>query len=691
MKAKFQEMYGKMVTNGKTTGYLSVDGVPYHSVEELMVEAPDYGHETTSEAYSYYIWITAWNVWATNGNADDFEAAWENLIEYIIPGENDQTKSGNAAYNPQYPAEYADEYPSPDQYPSQLYENKPPASPIIPVGVDPLNDDLGKAYGIPNSNGGYTVTPWMTHWLLDVDNIYKFGKHESGSTSDRNVYINTYQRGSNESVWRTIPQPDWESLTYGQSNSWHNGPAGFTTLFGIPAPYDANSKTPQQWKYTGAPDADARTIQATWWANFFYKKAHNNEQLTTQVDYALKLGDFIRYAMFDKYFKTIPCHDRSGCQTTWNTCYNSTTYLLNWYASWGGSQDSAQYPFGFRIGASAAHQGYQNSFTAWLLGGLSGDSTWTLKSEGGPGHWKGSFYRTLEFWTWLQTNDGPIGGGATNSWLGSYKDPNNYGVTGYFYELAYTWEPVYHDPPSNNWFGMNVWGQGRNAETVWASSNSEATAVLERWVTWILGLKDQIIVNSTDFQVPSDFSWSGQPLTWDPTVGWTGSSNPSFKAVIADWSQDLGTASALAHVLVFYAASSSNQQKANEAQQLAADLLNIMYLYMGDKGLDIPEERQDYVGNQWGQGFNEPVYVPPEWQGSYPDGTQIANGATFISLRPWYKNVPGYDYVETCLQNNETPIFKYHRFWAQAEYAIACAAYSFFFENSDGQIPKYTI
>ena len=71
----------------------------------------------------------------------------------------------------------------------------------------------------------------MTHWLLDVDNIYKFGKHESGSSSDRNVYINTYQRGSNESVWRTIPQPDWESLKYGQSNSWHNGPAGFTTLY----------------------------------------------------------------------------------------------------------------------------------------------------------------------------------------------------------------------------------------------------------------------------------------------------------------------------------------------------------------------------------------------------------------------------------------------------------------------------
>ena len=50
MKAKFQEMYGKMVTNGKTTGYLSVDGVPYHSVEELMVEGIIF-------VYIYYVYM----------------------------------------------------------------------------------------------------------------------------------------------------------------------------------------------------------------------------------------------------------------------------------------------------------------------------------------------------------------------------------------------------------------------------------------------------------------------------------------------------------------------------------------------------------------------------------------------------------------------------------------------------------
>ena len=32
--------------------YFSPEGVPYHAVETLLVEAPDYGHETTSEAFT---------------------------------------------------------------------------------------------------------------------------------------------------------------------------------------------------------------------------------------------------------------------------------------------------------------------------------------------------------------------------------------------------------------------------------------------------------------------------------------------------------------------------------------------------------------------------------------------------------------------------------------------------------------
>ncbi|MGN1086040.1 MAG: glycoside hydrolase family 48 protein, partial [Porcipelethomonas sp.] len=63
---RFLSLYDDVITNGVENGYLSGNniasggfGVPYHAVEELIVEAPDYGHETTSEAMSYIVWMAA--------------------------------------------------------------------------------------------------------------------------------------------------------------------------------------------------------------------------------------------------------------------------------------------------------------------------------------------------------------------------------------------------------------------------------------------------------------------------------------------------------------------------------------------------------------------------------------------------------------------------------------------------------
>ncbi|MGQ4437575.1 cellulose binding domain-containing protein, partial [Streptomyces sp. SAS_260] len=53
--ARFLDLYGR-ITN-PANGYFSPQGIPYHSVETLIVEAPDQGHETTSEAYSYLLWL----------------------------------------------------------------------------------------------------------------------------------------------------------------------------------------------------------------------------------------------------------------------------------------------------------------------------------------------------------------------------------------------------------------------------------------------------------------------------------------------------------------------------------------------------------------------------------------------------------------------------------------------------------
>ena len=56
---EFTTQYNKI--KNSANGYFSTEGVPYHSVETFMIEAPDHGHETTSEAYSFYIWLEAMN------------------------------------------------------------------------------------------------------------------------------------------------------------------------------------------------------------------------------------------------------------------------------------------------------------------------------------------------------------------------------------------------------------------------------------------------------------------------------------------------------------------------------------------------------------------------------------------------------------------------------------------------------
>ena len=84
------------------SGYFSPKGIPYHSVETLIVEAPDYGHETTSETYSYYLWLTA-DYGRVTGNWTPFNNAWTNMQTYMIPSASQQP--GQSTYNPSSPAD----------------------------------------------------------------------------------------------------------------------------------------------------------------------------------------------------------------------------------------------------------------------------------------------------------------------------------------------------------------------------------------------------------------------------------------------------------------------------------------------------------------------------------------------------------------------------------------------------------
>ncbi|MGW3727487.1 glycoside hydrolase family 48 protein, partial [Streptomyces sp. NPDC000851] len=367
--ARFLELYGKITD--PANGYFSPEGIPYHSVETLIVEAPDHGHETTSEAYSYLLWLQAMYGKVT-GDWTRFNGAWDLMEKYMIPTHADQPT--NSFYTASKPATYAPELDTPQQYPAQL-------DPSVPVGQDPLAAELKSAYGTDDVYG--------MHWLQDVDNVYGYGnepgKCEAGPTATGPSYINTFQRGSQESVWETVPQPTCDAFKYGGTN-------GYLDLFTGDASYA------KQWKFTNAPDADARAVQAAYWADLWAEEQGKGGEVSATVAKAAKMGDYLRYAMFDKYFKKIGnCVGASACPA--GSGKDSSHYLLSWYYAWGGALDTSA-GWAWRIGSSHAHGGYQNPMAAYAL---SAYADLKPKSATGQADWARSLERQIEFYRWLQS------------------------------------------------------------------------------------------------------------------------------------------------------------------------------------------------------------------------------------------------------------------------------------------------
>ncbi len=630
------------ITNS-ANGYFSPKGIPYHSVETLMVEAPDYGHETTSEAWSYLIWLQA-TYGQVTGDWTKFNDAWSLMEQYMIPSHAAQPT--NSAYNAASPAQYAPEQALPSQYPVATTTS-------VSVGNDPLAAELNSSYGTPDIYG--------MHWLEDVDNKYGFGNTPSGGcelgpgSANTPSLINTFQRGPQESVWETVPQPTCDNLKYGSPN-------GYLDLF------IAGSGTPQ-WKYTDAPDADARAIQAAYWADTWAKAQGKESSVTATVAKAAKMGDYLRYALFDKYFKQIGnCVGATSCPA--GSGRSSEHYLLSWYYAWGGSLSTSG-SWAWRIGDGAAHFGYQNPLAAWAMSNVPAIEP---KSPTAVSDWSTSLKRQLQFYQWLQSSEGGIAGGATNSWGGNYGTPPSGDAT--FYGMFYDWQPVYHDPPSSQWFGMQAWSMERVAEYYYVTGDATAGNLLKKWVTWA---ESQTTVNTTTgaWQIPSDLAWSGQPDNWTSTT--TSVANTGLHVTVSAFGQDVGVAAALAKTLTYYG------KKANDttASNLAKSLLDVMWANDRDSlGIATPESRKDY--NRFNQvyptGTNQDgVFIPSGWSGTMPNGDKIAPGATFLSIRSWYQQDPNWSKVQSYLNGGAVPTFTYHRFWAQSDIAMAYAVYGMLF------------
>lgn len=612
-------------------GYFSIDGSPHHSVESLIVEAPDHGHESTSELYSYWMWFEAM-YGRISGDWTQLQYVWDKTEEFIIPTNADQPT--NSAYSPSSPAAYAPEFPLPSGYPAPLEFT-------APTGVDPVSADLTATYG---------ADVYQMHWLLDNDNFYGYGNRGDGVSTPS--YINTFQRGEQESVYETIPHPSWESFDWGGAN-------GFLPLFTLDANYS------QQWRYTSATDADARAVQAMYWA----LQWANDQGLSSSVldlDKATKMGDYLRLGMFDKYFKPMGVQSAT---TGAGTGYDSAHYLMSWYISWGGAADTSA-PWAFRISSSHCHFGYQNPVAAYALTQID---EMLPTSQNGVRDWNISLQRQMEFYTWLQSVEGGIAGGATNSWNGNYSQYPTGKAT--FYGMAYDDNPVYHDPGSGTWFGWQAWSMERIAEYYYITNDPMAKTLIDKWTTWV---ESEIqLVGDNDFLVPATLEWTGEPDTWDAD---NPGSNSNLHVTVTDYSVDLGIAASAAKALIYYAAATEKYETLDTgAKNLAKEILDRMWItYRDDKGCSSTESRGDFA-----RIFEEEVFVPQGFNGVMGNGEVVEPGVSFLDIRSGYLSDPDYPALLEAYEAGVDYTQNYHRTWAQMEIALANAEYGFFFGEED--------
>lgn len=670
--AMFESLYADVITNGVENGYMSSQkngdsfGIPYHSVETLCVEAPDYGHETTSEAMSYMAWITAMHdVLAERGvisdSNRDLEKGWRTL-EAIIPGwskvayGNGTVKYDTIFKQDRLKADTATEENDPSKYPSEQIQGAGAEA------INPIYDDMKSAYG--GENGYY-----LMHWLADVDDWYGFGGGKGQFT-----FINTFQRGEQESCFETVPQPSIEELKYGmESPDTDNGN-------GIKAIFNGKDKVPKQYSFTNAPDAEDRAIQAIYFASNFGVDCGELSYL------AGKMGDQCRNDMFDKYYKEIGCQNINSASAG----LKSQHYLMSWYTSWGGQLDASwgEYQWAWQIGCSHSHQFYQNPLAAYALAydKNMGDG---IKTKNFQSDYQESLKRQIEMYLWLQSANGPYAGGCTNSKNGKYEKYDASEST--FYDMVYVEHPVYADPGSNHWIGNQVWSTQRLAELYYyVKTNGDLSkgqtyggltleealeALLSRWIDWFLENTkfDYVAEDGTEmaYAIPSNLDWKGQPATWNKT--YDPDANSGLTCEITGYGQgDIGCVSSLCNTLIFYAAANKTPAEAGstangstrgeKALYLANKLMSAQWNAARD---EIGLAYEDHNGSLH-RIFDQEVFIPDYYKGTMPDGSKLESGATFSSIRESYAKDPMYQeckkvYDETGKTDDYT--FKLHRFW----------------------------
>jgi hypothetical protein len=222
---------------------------------------------------------------------------------------------------------------------------------------------------------------------------------------------------------------------------------------------------------------------------------------------------------------------------------------------------------------------------------------------------------------------------------------------------------------------MQVWGMERWAEYYYLTKDAKIKPILDKWVSWVSA--HTTVGTGGTFSIPSTLSWTGQPDTWNAS---SPGGNSGLHVSVTESGTDVGVAGGLVKALLYYAAATSN----TAAQTLGKGLLDALSAHTDTKGIAIAETRTDYSR------FNDKVFVPSGWTGKMPNGDTVNSSSTFLSIRSFLKNDPDFAKVQAYLNGGAAPSFTYHRFWAQADIAMAFAVYSELFGGGGTTTPPPT-
>jgi hypothetical protein len=221
----------------------------------------------------------------------------------------------------------------------------------------------------------------------------------------------------------------------------------------------------------------------------------------------------------------------------------------------------------------------------------------------------------------------------------------------------------------------------RLAEYYYVTGNALAKQVMDKWVAW--AISQTSLGSGSTFSFPSDMSWTGAPSASFNSASGTPAANPGLHVSVINRANDVGVAAAYARTLIYYAARENGTAAGTAAKNTAKGLLDRMLLLKDSRGISVTETRADYerFNDVWSSGNQKGLYVPPGFTGTMPNGDPVNSSSTFLSIRSFLEDDPEWPKVQAHLDGGPAPSFNYHRFWAQADFAMALADYGSLFPN----------